>query len=397
MTRMGLKTVIRKTAEAIFQSRWYPNKKILIESIPDRACQSEPVFQYMLKEGLNKKYKLIWLVNDKSQYKDVHIKNVKFVNFTPKTKWEKITRMYRLCTSRAMLYTNRYIGKMFEKQVLVYLIHGTALKARSTHARKDAINECDICISLAEFLIPLEAAESDGIAEERFAVTGYPRNDVLFEGTDYIKVLYPDMAYDKVILWMPTFRKADNADRVDSTFTMPLEIPCLYTAEDCKKLDAVLRERNVLLILKPHPAQKLSAIKGLGLTNIVLLYNDELEAKGVQLYQFIGSTDALITDYSSIYYDYLLTGNPIGLTVDDFEVYSQETGFVYDNVFDYIIGEHILNVEDFISFAQHVANGEDPLKEKRTEITALFHRYQDDQSTKRVYDCVMHELHNRYG
>ena len=34
--------------------------------------------QYMLKEGLNKKYKVIWLVNDKTQFKDVHIKNVKF-------------------------------------------------------------------------------------------------------------------------------------------------------------------------------------------------------------------------------------------------------------------------------------------------------------------------------
>lgn len=394
---MGVKMLLRKVAEAVFQSRWYPNKKILIESIPDRSCQSEPVFQYMLKEGLNKKYKLIWLVTDKSDYKDVHIKNVKFVNFTPKNKWEKFARMYRLCTARAMLYTNRYIGKIFDKQLLVYLIHGTALKSRLLHCRKDTVNECDVCISLAEFLIPLEAAESDGVSEERFLVTGYPRNDVLFEETDYCKVMYPDKAYDKVILWMPTFRKADHADRVDSTFEMPLEIPCLYTTEDCQKLDAVLRERNVLLILKPHPAQKLSAIKELGLTNIVLLYNDELDVKGIQLYQFIGSTDALVTDYSSIYYDYLLTGHPIGLTVDDFDVYSKETGFVYEDVFDYIIGEHILNVDDFIAFAEHVANGEDPLKEKRKEMTDLFHRYQDDQSTKRVYECIMRELQKRYG
>lgn len=397
MKTVGAKQTIRKIAEAIFQSRWYPNKKILIESIPDRSCQSEPVFQYMLKEGLNKKYKLIWMVKDKNDFKDVRIKNVKFVNFTPKTKWEKIARMYRLCTSRAMMYTNRYIGKIFEKQVLVYLIHGTALKARSTHARADAVNECDICISLSEFLIPLEAAQSDGIAEERFCVTGYPRNDALFDRGDFVKMLYPDATYDKVILWMPTFRKADHADRVDSTFEMPLEIPCLYSEEDCRKLDAVLRERNVLLILKPHPAQKLSAIKELGLTNIVLLYNEELDEKGIQLYQFVGATDALITDYSSIYYDYLLTGKPIGLTVDDFEVYGKDTGFVYENVFDYVIGEHILNADDFVRFATHVADGEDALKDKRKEMTDLFHKYQDNQSTKRVYECIQRELQNRYG
>ena len=393
---MGVKAFIRKAAEAVFQSRWYPNKKILIESVPDRSCQSEPVFQYMLKEGLNETYKLIWLVSDKEKFKDVHIKNVKFVNFTPKTRWEKLTRMYRLCTSRAMLYTNRYIGKIFDKQLLVYLIHGTALKARSAHACKDAVNECDLCISLAEFLIPLEAAQSDGIAEERFRVTGYPRNDSLFDAEDFVKKLYPDKAYHKVILWMPTFRKADHADRVDSTFAMPLEIPCLYTAEDCRALDAVLRERNCLLILKPHPAQKLSAIKELGLTNIVLLYNEELEAKDISLYQFVGSTDALITDYSSIYYDYLLTGNPIGLTVDDFDTYAKETGFVYENVFDYVIGEHITDCNSFIRFVTHVAEGQDVLKERREEMTALFHHYKDGQSTERVYNLVMQELHNRY-
>jgi len=394
---VGVKAFIRKAAEAVFQSRWYPNKKILIESVPDRSCQSEPVFQYMLEKGINKRYKLIWLVSDKKKFKDVHIKNVKFVNFTPKTRWEKLTRMYRLCTSCAMLYTNRYIGKIFDKQLLVYLIHGTALKARSSHARKDAVNECDLCISLAEFLIPLEAAQSDGIAEERFRVTGYPRNDSLFDAEEFVKKLYPDKHYNKVVLWMPTFRKADHADRVDSTFEMPLEIPCLYTAEDCRVLDAVLRERNCLLILKPHPGQRLSVIRELQLTNIVLLYNEELEAKGVQLYQFIGSTDALITDYSSIYYDYLLTGNPIGLTVDDFDTYAKETGFVYENVFDYVIGEHIVDCDSFIRFVTHVADGEDTLKDKREEMTALFHHYRDGQSTQRVYDLVMQELQNRYG
>lgn len=393
---MGMKKLIRKAAEFIFQSRWYPNKKILLESVPDLSCQTYPVFQYMLQQGLNEKYKLIWLVYDKEKYKDVHIKNVKFVNFTPKNRWEELCRMYRLCTSRAMLYTNRYIGKIFEKQVLVYLIHGTALKARSSHSRKDAVNECDICISLADFLIPLEAAESDGVDESRFVVTGYPRNDCMFEETDYTKRVYPQHNFDKVILWMPTFRKHDMRDRVDSSFTFPLEIPCLYTAEECKKLDALLKEKNILLVLKPHPAQKLSAIKKLGLTNFVILYNEDLNNAGVQLYQFIGSTDALITDYSSIYYDYLLMDKPIGLTVDDFDVYRKETGFVYENVFDYVIGEQILNVEDFLSFVEHVANDEDVFQEKRREKRDLFHCFKDGHSTERVYNVLMKELGKRY-
>ena len=395
---MGVKAFIRKAAEAVFQSRWYPNKKILIESVPDRSCQSEPVFQYMLEKGINKRYKLIWLVSDKKKFKDVHIKNVKFVNFTPKTRWEKLTRMYRLCTSRAMLYTNRYIGKIFDKQLLFYLKHGTSIKSRLKHSSASFTNESDLCIQLSSFFTPVDVLELDGITEEKFVATGFPRNDYLYESTDYVKQMYPDVSYDKVILWMPTFRKMDsNSSRVDSTFSMPLEIPCLYTAEDCRRLDEVLRAHNTLLVLKPHPAQKLTVLKSLGLSNLVLLYNDELDVKGVQLYQFVGSTDALITDYSSIYYDYLLTGNPIGLTVDDYEVYAKETGFVYENIFDYVIGEHIADCDDFIRYVEHVVSGQDELKEKRAEITQLLHAHQDALSSQRVYTLVMDELNKRYG
>ncbi len=393
---MGIKKTIRKIAEKVFQSKWYPNKKILLESVPDLSCQTYPVFEYMLEKGLNKKYKLIWLVYDKNKYKDIHIQNVKFMNFTPKTRLEKLCRMYTLCTSRAMLYTNRYIGKVFDKQFLYYLKHGTCLKSRLKHCHADEKNESDGCLALSDFFIPYDVLELGGITEEKYTVTGYPRNDCLFDDEDFIKKMYPDHNYNKIILWMPTFRKVDICDRIDCTFTFPLEIPCLYTKEDCIKLDNALREKNVLLILKPHPAQKLSAIKELGLTNFVLLYNEELEEKNVQLYQFIGSTDALITDYSSIYYDYLLTGNPIGLTVDDFDVYSKETGFVFESVFDYIIGEHILNVDDFIKFINNVADGNDILKEKRDEMTKLFHKYPDGNSTERVYNVLIDELNKRY-
>ena len=393
---MSIKKAIKKLAEKVFQSSWYPNKKILLESVPDLSCQTYPVYQEMLRRGLNKEYKLIWLVTDKSDYKDVHIKNVKFMNYQPRNAFERAQRMYTLCTSRAMLYANRYIGKIFDKQILFYLQHGTSYKSRLKHAREDENNESDFCICLAPFFVKFDSLESGGIPEEGFVITGYPRNDYLFEKHNYIKDLYPNSNYKKVILWMPTFRKTDNSNRIDSFFDFPLEIPCLYTEEDCKRLNDVLIEENILLILKPHPGQKLTAIKNLNLSNFVTLYNDELSEKSIQLYQFIGSTDALITDYSSVYYDYLLTGEPIGLTVDDFEEYSKTTGFVFDNVFDYIIGEHILNCDDYIKFVRNISENEDELKEKREEMNKLFNANKDADSAKRVYDFLFSQLSKRY-
>lgn len=394
---MGIKKSIRAIAEKVFQSNWYPNKRILLESIPDMSCQTYPVFQEMLRQGLNKDYKLIWLVTDKRKYKDVHIKNVKFMNYLPKNKLEKIHRLYTLCTSRAMLYSNRYIGKIFDRQLLVYLKHGTCFKSRLMHCKADEINESDYCISLSPFFTRLDVKELGGIPEEGFIVTGYPRNDYLFENCDYVSRLYPEKNYKKVILWMPTFRKADSSDRVDSYFDFPLEIPCLYSVDDCIRLNEALRKENILLILKPHPGQKLKAIKELNLSNFITLYNEELSEKGIQLYQFIGSTDALITDYSSVYYDYLLTGKPIGLTVDDFEEYSKTTGFVFESVFDYIIGEHIINCDDFIKFLMNVSEGKDELKEKRERMNQLFNEHQDAHSSERVCSFIIKQLKSRYN
>lgn len=394
---MSIKKAIKKLAEKIFQSSRYPNKKILLESVPDLSCQTYPVFQEMLRRGLNKEYKLIWLVTDKNDYRDVHIKNVKFMNYEPRNAFEKAQRIYTLCTARAMLYANRYIGKIFDKQLMVYLKHGTVIKSRLKHRNPNAHNDSDACVSISPFFTQFDVKELDGLTEDKFIYTGNPRNDYLFEKRNYINDIYPEADFKKVILWMPTFRKTDNDNRIDSFFDFPLEIPCLYTEEDCKRLNEVLVKENILLILKPHPGQKLTEIKKLNLSNFVTLYNDEFSEKNVQLYQFIGSTDALITDYSSIYYDYLLTGKPIGLTVDDFEEYSKTTGFVFENVFDYIIGEHILNCDDFITFVKNVSENKDELKEKREELIPLFHAHRDNKSAERVLDFIVNELSRKYS
>ncbi len=394
---MGIKRLIKKAAEAVFQSKWYPNKKILLESVPDLSCQTYPVFQEMLKRGLNEKYKLIWLVTDKKDYKDVHIKNVRFMNYSPKSTFEKMQRLYTLCSSRAMLYANRYIGKIFEKQQQVYLKHGTCIKSRLKHSADDEKNESDACISLSSFFTQYDVLELGGISQEKFIITGFPRNDYLFDNKNYISEVYPNSHYRKVILWMPTFRKTDNGNRVDSFFDYPLEIPCLYNENDCVKVNDVLQKENILLVLKPHPGQKLTAIKDLHLSNFVTLYNDELSKKNIQLYQFVGSTDALITDYSSIYYDYLLTGKNIGLTVDDYEEYAKTTGFVFDDVFEYIIGEHILTCDDFIKFIENVSQENDEMREKRTEKMDLFHKYRDNHSSQRVCDYIVKQINQRYS
>lgn len=383
----------------IFQANWYPNKKILLESVPDLSCQSYPVFEYLLEHGFNREYKLIWFVYDKKQFKDMHIKNVSFQNFEPKNIFEKIQRFYTLCTARAILYDHRYIGKIFEKQLLIFLRHGTFIKSRLLHAKEDEVNESDLFVNTGVFFDEIDSNQLR-IPKENAIHTGFPNDDYLFETKDYAKIMFPEEDYDKIILWMPTFRqhkaKTENGQRIDSKFDFPLGLPCLYSKEDCEEVNRILKENRILLVLKPHPAQDLSFIKDFDLENFKVLYDKDVEAKGIQLYQFLGSTDAMITDYSSVYYDYLLTEKSIGLTIDDYEEYAETTGFAVD-YFKMIIGHYMKSKDEMVEFVLSVAKGEDPLKEKRKEITKIVYDYPDNRSTERVVNEMMKHLKERYS
>lgn len=396
---MGVKKGLKKVLLSIFQSRWYPNKKIIFESIPDLSCQSFPVYEYMLKKGVNKEYKLIWLVDDKNRYKHIHIKNVSFQNFMPHNALQKLQRTYTLLTSRVLLYDHRYIGKIFDKQILVFLRHGTFIKSRLNHAKTDEVNESDFFVNTGKFFDEIDSKQLR-IPAHKAIHTGFPNDDYLFESTDYTKVMFPNSDYKKIILWMPTFRQNKNkyngTQRIDSDFEFPLGLPCLYSREDCEEINDILKEHKIALVLKPHPAQDLSFIKEFNLDNFKVIYDSDVESKGIQLYQFLGSTDAMITDYSSVYYDYLLTGKSIGLTIDDYEEYAKKTGFAVD-YFKMIIGVYMKNKDDMVKYIQSVANGEDLLAEERKKIIDIVYDYPDNRSTERVYIEIMKAIQERYS
>ncbi len=392
---MSIKKAIKKLAEKVFQSNWYPNKKILLESVPDMGSQTFPVYNYMIEQGLNKKYKIIWMVNNPKEFKDIKTNNVKFIPFEYKTRIGRFRRMYLLCTSRAMLYSHRYIDKVFDKQVLFYLRHGSFIKSRLQHAQTEFLNQCDACVCMSPFFDEIEEKQMM-ISHERFVYTGYPNDDYILEETDYSKALFPDESFEKIIMWLPTFRQMKNSDRIDSTFSFPLGIPCLYSEEQCVELNNVLKEKNVLLLLKPHPGQDMSRIKNIELSNLRIISDNDLKNAGVQLYQYLGSTDAMITDYSSVYYDYLLTDNIIGITIDDYETYGKDSGFAVD-YFNVVVGEYIKDYKDMIEFVNNVANGVDPSFNKRQNVKNMVFDHCDATNTKRVYDVLISLLNERYG
>ena len=160
-------------------------------------------------------------------------------------------------------------------------------------------------------------------------------------------------------------------------------------AENARKLNEVARKNNVLLVVKPHFAQDISYITDCNLSHIRFINDSFFAEHNISSYEFVGSCDALITDYSSIYYDYLLCDKPIAAIWEDIEEYRANPGFAVD--VDYYVkgAEKVYTLDDFESFIDRLANGVDLLREERAEINALVNQSTDGKNAARVADFII--------
>lgn len=371
----------------------FPMKdEIILESHPDLSCNTYELFRYMLKQNLDKRYKLIWLVSEPEMYTCKYSGNVEFINIYPKSSVEKMKLYLRCNRAKILVTTNRHIPKYktSAKQLNVYIEHGSPIK----YARPDIEGlSCGYFMSQSRFFTPY-LIEELSIREEQIVNTGFPRNDQLFrDNSGIVSKLYADYdQFKKVIIWVPTFRKKILTSRVDSSFDMPLGIPIIYSLEQLDRVNSLLSELGILLIIKPHPAQDLHVLKEIDKSNIRMLYNDQMLACNIQTNELLSQTDAMITDYSGIYFDYLLLDRPIAVTLDDITEYSNETGFVFDNPLDVLKGHYVYDSDDLCAFIRSVAMGEDNTLAERTVIKNKTNEYCDGLSSKRVYDFIMEKV-----
>ena len=98
--------------------------------------------------------------------------------------------------------------------------------------------------------------------------------------------------------------------------------------------------------------------------------------------------DAMITDYSSIYWDYLVLDRPIGFTEDDAEDYGKGRGFIMDDPEKYKPGMKLKTIDDFYKFVDDLAAGVDDYKEQRKEMNEYGNPVTDGQSCRRALECV---------
>ena len=78
--------------------------------------------------------------------------------------------------------------------------------------------------------------------------------------------------------------------------------------------------------------------------------------------------DAMITDYSSIVFDYMLLDRPCAWVLEDREHY--KIRYLMDDPDKYMPGEKIYKMEELLNFLKDVSDGRDPYRKERREICA---------------------------
>ena len=215
------------------------------------------------------------------------------------------------------------IGGLFLnfRRFVLHLGHGTPLKGLGC-TEKDGklikklyykLNNTNITYSLAssEFVATI-IARCMGFTTKRVLVTGQPRTDALFEKP----VEVPELNKDSFnILYAPTWRQHAEVKLFP------------FSDFDKQKLEDFLVKNNIHIFIRFHPAYEESIPADiLSIKNISLFsakkYNEVMD--------YINCFDSLITDYSSIYLDYMLLERPIIFLPYDLEDYESTVGFTMD-------------------------------------------------------------------
>ncbi|MBM7690737.1 CDP-glycerol glycerophosphotransferase (TagB/SpsB family)/GT2 family glycosyltransferase [Peribacillus deserti] len=369
----GLKEVLSNYAKGLFgklplQSNW-----VLFESHMGKQYSDSPKYIYEELYKNRSKFKYIWVFENPDA--------VQFPGPAIKVKRKTLRHYYYLVRSKFWV-DNQGMARLAPKkkqQVYVQTWHGTPLKRMGYDQKKTpseaALEHLKTHTSAWDYFISPNPY-STAIFRRAFRYggeileTGYPRNDVLIKKPEIIsqkvKEYYRISPEKKVILFAPTFRDWD-----PNSFQKTLaDIKTL--SKSINQDSVVLLRLHYLLSDKIHDRDLPANIKNAS------TYQDIQE-----LYL---ASDVLVTDYSSVMFDYALLERPIILYCYDLEEYLSRRG----TYFDFIekspgpVCETIDEVISYLGNPESLTSYNQALKQFAQE----FGKLEDGQAARKVIERV---------
>ena len=214
---------------------------------------------------------------------------------------------------------------------------------------------------------------------------GLPRNDRLNDGKSRAHVRDALGLEDQPLLvWLPTYRSTkfpgSNTDGRD--YGNPFNLPDASTV----RVNEFAQNAGWHVVLKPHPYAVRSELDRL--PGLSMLTDEMLHERGLTLYQLLGAADTLITDYSSAWIDFLLTGRPIVFVTDDIHEYARTRGFNLTPPEDWLPGHHCSSLEAVFAGVAEALDS-DPHAGRRSTALKWHHDYPVGSAAQRLIERVI--------
>lgn len=347
------------------------SKRIFVfASFPDYTDNSYAMYWY-LKSKYGNKCKCVWIFSEKeslSRYKDV----IAYKKYS-------LQSFYYFARARNVFFTHGLYSfiKLRSKEKIVNMWHGMPLKViglmDTNHGGNDP-TKADFLIATSPFFQGLMHKSFKDIEIDHVLVTGQPRNDLLFEKSDFFTKRDIDTKkYSSIGVWLPTYRCSIIGDiRKDGVFNE--EGISFLSMEELSRLDNFLHSKSALLIIKLHPMDALQNMNFGEFSNIMVIKPKDFDE---QLYPLLGASDYLLTDYSSVWIDYCILKRPIGFVMNDIEEYKSSRGLTIENLDEKLPGTIIDTYEKLTEFITDLPEFDD-------KYLTLYNTYCDNRAAERL-------------
>lgn len=183
-------------------------------------------------------------------------------------------------------------------------------------------------------------SEAFNLKEENVLPLGVPKTDCLFNeqllenSTSKLKHKFSDLKADvKTVVYMPTFREQGNK-----------RVGFKLFFDDISELYAVLEAEKIMLIIQVHPYIK-ERISIPPAYEKWIKINDGLMTTP----ELLLASNAFVTDYSSLLFDYSLLGKPMSLYMPDLAQFDKNRGF-YGNIMNELPGPILESESQFFKW-----------------------------------------------
>ena len=373
-----VKNVLCKPIRPVIYSffRLLPVKEdlIIFESEPDFCDNAWALYSYLQTKN---KYRFVWVVVNPKQFQES--RDTRFVSRSGAGL--RVKSYYYFSRAAYIIFTHCTLPDFVRngRQVLIYTSHGCAIKA----GKGDGSLLFDYTLSLGENVNDAQS-EFCGCDKKIIIPLGYPRNDILLRNVGRgMDNPFSTGRNNKVVLWMPTFRASVQTSLSENGCDTQTGLPLFAENEAINELNEFLKKNDLEIIIKIHHLQAKKPLFREHYSNIVFLTDEEIREAGLQLYEIVGKSDALITDYSSISFDYCLVDKPLCFILDDMSSYESDRGFVWDNVLRVMPGHHVFKREYLYGFLLEIKANVDRFSVIRNSVKRFVFNNADDRSCER--------------